>query len=282
MAGKLHQAALKPFFRAALRTDGTLEIQVYKDIGESIWSYDGGITTEMIAQQIEAAGNFSKILLRINSPGGDVFDGVAIYNLIRAQKKPVQVCIDGIAASAASIIAMAGDDIVMGPNAMMMIHNAWSSCQGYASDMRKRADALDKISGAIAQTYVSRTKKTLDAVTLLMEAETWMTAQDCLAEGFATAIVAEADDARETNALAMARNFRALAGMKTLPENLKNAETPACECACDNCQAGDCANCTNVDCDDANCMDCPMQADAENASNLSLYEARAKMLRLTA
>ncbi len=273
------RAELKPFFKASLRADGTLDIQIYQDIGEDYWSYDSGITAKSISQQIEAAGTgYSKILVRINSRGGDVFEGVAIYTLIRAQKKPVEVRVDGWAASAASIIAMAGDEIIMGPNTLMMIHNAWTYCQGYASDMRKMADALDKISGAIAQTYVTRTKKALNDVIALMDAETYMTAQECVDEGFATQIVTEADELGVT-AQAMARKFVPLGRAKELPEKVRAAEGDmVCACACANCQDGDCANCSNAECMDPNCEDCPMQVEA---SNLSLFEARARMLLRT-
>ena len=115
-------------------------------------------------QQIDEAGPFTRLAVRINSPGGDAFEGVAIHNLLRAQGKPVDVYVDGIAASAASIIAMAGDTRSMGSNTMMMIHNAWSSCTGYADDMRKMADTLDRVSTAVAQTYIDRAGLSKDDV----------------------------------------------------------------------------------------------------------------------
>jgi len=250
----------KPFFRAALQSDGTLELLIYEDIGANWWD-GGGITAKTVKQQIDEAANYSKILIRINSPGGDAFEGIAIYNVVRSQKKPVEVRVDGIAASSASIVAMAGDDIIMGPNALMMIHNAWSWCMGYASDMRKMAEALDKISGALAQTYVTKTKKDLDAVLALMDAETWMTAQECLDGGFATAIASESEEAQPA-ALAMARNFASLKALKKLPDALKPQGGVACTCDCDNCVAGACENCDNEDCTDLNCIDCPMQEAA--------------------
>lgn len=297
--------AKKPGFHAALQPDGTLEILIYGDIGEDYWSYDGGITAKAVKAQLDVAGNYANILMRINSAGGDVFEGIAIYNIIRGQKKPVAVCVDGIAASSASIIAMCGDTITMGPNTMMMIHNVWTICIGSAADMRKMADSLEKISGAVAQTYVTRTKKSLEEITALMDAETWMTAQECLAEGFATAIAAEPDQQVEENALAMARKFKTLARMKQVPEKLKASAADECQCPCAACVDGDCENCNNTECEDPNCEDCPMQGEASNAaavpanpmapptpsasavielpkaadeSNLSLYETRARML----
>jgi ATP-dependent Clp protease protease subunit len=293
----------KPCFQAALQNDGTLELLVYDQVGFDWWS-GGGITAKSFKDQIDAAGNFERILVRINSPGGDPFEGSAIYSLIRAQKKPVEVCVDGIAASAASIIAMAGDTVTMGPGAMMMIHNASGYCMGFAADMRKMADALDAISGSIAQVYVTRTKQTLDKITAMMDAETWMTAQECVDQGFATAIVAEPEI--EQNAMALARNFTAaLASMKNVPAALKakpeppaapaakvrNAAAGACECDCDNCRADDCDECTNVDCDDPNCTDCPQQVEAkarasqaaaDNLADLDRAKARLALRKMAA
>jgi ATP-dependent Clp protease protease subunit len=126
--------------------------------------------------------------MRINSMGGDAFEAIAIHNMLRAQGKPIEACIDGLAASAASVIAMAGDTISMGSNAMMMIHNAQTGCQGYASDMRKTADILDKISNAVCQTYADRTGNSMEMCQKLMDAETWMTAHDCIKDNFATTL----------------------------------------------------------------------------------------------
>jgi len=289
-------------FRASLRDDGTLEMLVYGDIVDTAtlsmleaWGYptDGFISATAIKKQMDEAGEYAGISLRINSPGGDAFEGIAIHNLIRAQGKPVAVYVDGVAASSASIVAMAGDTITMGGNAMMMVHNAWCGCQGEAADMRKTADLLDKVSESIGQTYVKRTGKTAAEIKALMDAETWMSAQDCLRDGFATKIAEEPDE-QSAQAMAMARGFKAFARMKNLPEALKDSAAgtaPAknmgagygeCECSCDNCAANNCASCTNADCADKNCQDCPMKASAHTPvsaeSDLSLYEARMSML----
>jgi ATP-dependent Clp protease protease subunit len=237
-----------------------------------------GVTVKNFKAQLDFAGEFSRLLIRINSPGGDPFEASAIYNLIRAQKKPVKVCIDGIAASAASIIAMAGDEIEMGPNAMQMIHNASGVCMGFADDMRSTADALDTISSAIAQTYVARTKKPLAEITAMMDGETWMTAQECVDQGFATAITQESSEVEE-NALALARRFKMLRKLKHVPKALRprNAEVE-CGCDCPECEAGDCDECTNVDCVDQGCKDagCPAQ-DGGASAGADLAAWRAKL-----
>jgi ATP-dependent protease ClpP protease subunit len=301
MRHKNHQkpaAGVKPYFKAAVKPDGALEILMYEEIGED-W-YDGGVTAKTVKQKIDDAGVFSTIQLRINSPGGDAFEGVAIANVIRAQQKPVEVYVDGIAASAASIVAMCGDTIVMGRGAMMMIHKAWTGCVGNANDMRKMADTLDKIdTGAIAAGYTAQTGKSVEEITALMEAEAWMDAEECVREGFATSIVDDGDEQKK--ALAMAKTFRSLAKLKNIPEKLKSTrndgmdddDAPPCECECQACMDGNCSSCTHEGCDCANCVDCPMKSDTSASaekpetpaaaepqdSNLSLYEARLAQLR---
>lgn len=254
---------LKPFFRAAKQADGTLELLVYEEIGVDWWT-GGGVTAKSVKEQIDKAGSFSKIAVRINSPGGDAFEGVAIYNLLRSTGKSIEVFVDGIAASSASIIAMAGDTISMGHNAMMMIHNAWSMCVGEAADLRKMADVLDKVSGSIAQTYVDRTGRSADEVKALMDAETWMSAEDCVRDGFATAI-AEVPDGNK--ALALAREFKSLAKMRHVPESLKTAE------------ADDAESSSAAEVVPAEAVPEAPAAEASDESNLSLYEARLSNLR---
>jgi ATP-dependent protease ClpP protease subunit len=271
----------KPFFKAALQSDGTLELMVYEEIGADFWSGQG-VGVKDLKQQIDQAGNFQRILIRINSPGGDAFEGIAIYNLIRAQKKPVEVCVDGIAASAASIIAMSGDTINMGPNTMMMIHLAEGGCVGRAEDMRKTADALDKVSSAIGQAYVKQTGKSVDEITAMMAAETWMTAQECLDEGFCTAITSEPDQEIQEQALNMARRFAGLNRLKHVPAALKSESVEECACDCQSCQDDEHDECTNVDCDDPNCTDCPMQSEPQASMPVSIEDARGVLEEIDA
>jgi ATP-dependent Clp protease, protease subunit len=255
-----------PTFRAALQSDGTLELLVYEEIGENFWS-GGGVTAKTVKQQIDQAGPHTAIAVRVNSPGGDAFEGVAIHNLLRAQGKPVNVYVDGIAASAASIIAMAGDTRVMGSNAMMMIHNAMSSCFGYADDMRKMADTLDRVSSSIRQTYIDRAGLTADHAKELMDAESWLSAQDCVAEGLATGIAE--DDENDDAAMALARGFKVLKHMKALPASLRSekGDGDACSCLCEQCENGNCKGCDCAGCDSANCgaEACDCDGAAENS-----------------
>lgn len=156
------------------------EIWLYEEIGGWV-----GVSAKKFADDLKALGDLTKITLRINSPGGDVFDGNAIYNILKQHKARVEVFVDGLAASIASIVAMAGDEITIAENAMMMVHAPWTFAMGNADDLRKTIDMLDKVAETIVVTYARRTKKDEQAIKDLMAAETWMTADEAIANGFA-------------------------------------------------------------------------------------------------
>jgi ATP-dependent Clp protease protease subunit len=279
---------IKPQFRAAMQSDGTLELLVYEDIGIDWWTGEG-VTAKTVKDQIDTAGPFTSIVVRINSPGGDAFEGVAIFNVLRAQGKPISVFVDGIAASAASVIAMAGDTRVMGAGAMLMIHNAWGTCVGYAEDMRKMGDTLDKVSAAVGETYVKRAGLTAEKAKELMDAESWLSASEALELGLATGVAEPATV--DEGALALARSFKALKRMKAVPAALRNdddvEDDAGCSCYCAPCSDGrcnecECRGCDAMDCDAANCL-CAgsTQAKQAGAATLSPYEAELEAIELT-
>ena len=136
------------------------------------------------------------IHIRINSPGGDVFDGTAIANTIKQHSAKTITHIDAIAASIASIIALSSDEVVMAENAFFMFHEAWSISIGSAADFRKEADLLDKIDGVLAKTYVNKTGKDEKEIKDLMAAETWLTAEEALEMG----MVDQIEEGGEVNA----------------------------------------------------------------------------------
>src|SRR5581483_2709095 len=131
------------------------------------------------------------IHLRINSPGGDVFDGLAIYNALIGRKSQLRITIDGIAASADSFIAMAGSRVEMPPQAMLMIHNAWGGCIGNRNDMIEVAAVLEKIDGMIAETYAAKSGGDKAALAAAMDAETWYKPAEAKAAGLCDAILGE-------------------------------------------------------------------------------------------
>ena len=118
------------------------------------------------------------INLRINSLGGDVFDGMAMYNVIKRRESKTTVYIEGIAASIATIIALGADEVVMAENSLFMIHNAWGGASGEAKDMRKTAETLEKITSELTDIYVKKTGLSYDAVAQMMDEETWLNAEE--------------------------------------------------------------------------------------------------------
>jgi ATP-dependent Clp protease protease subunit len=128
------------------------------------------------------------INLRVNSPGGDVFDGITIHNALKQHPATVNVQVDGLAASIASIIAMAGDEIRMAKNSFLMIHNAWCFTAGNATELTKMADTLTKVDDSLVSTYQDRTGCTVQDIRTMMAAETWLNADEALAKGFCTAV----------------------------------------------------------------------------------------------
>jgi ATP-dependent protease ClpP protease subunit len=157
------------------------------------------------------------IKVRINSPGGDVFAAVNIANALRDQQiskgRTVETIIDGLAASAASIIAMAGKTVTMADNALMMVHNPWSFAIGNAADMRQAADVLDTVRKALTATYQWHSELTTDEINALLDAETWMDADQAIANGFATAKVDGLQAAASIDPLGVAK--------MTIPEQFK-------------------------------------------------------------
>ncbi|MGP6089753.1 head maturation protease, ClpP-related [Antarctobacter jejuensis] len=176
------------------------EVSIYDEIG----AY--GVSAKGFLAELGALPEGTPIDLRLNSPGGSVFDAVAIFNALSRHAGTVTVWIDGIAASAASYIAMAGDEIVMPENAFLMIHDPPGLVMGTAEDMRSMAGALDKVKGSLVSGYAAKSGRTAEEVSALMAAETWFDAAEAFAQGFAdrvaepVRIAARFDIARFRNA----------------------------------------------------------------------------------
>ncbi|HZR66606.1 MAG TPA: head maturation protease, ClpP-related [Terriglobales bacterium] len=207
MKNPLHQ------FISARQAD-TLTLYCYDSVGETM--FGSGITASAVAAKLDDK-TFKAIHLHINSPGGDPFEATAILNLLKGTGKPINVTVDGLAASAASILAMAGDTIEMGEGSMFMIHAASSIALGNAGELRKLADTLDKVSNTMAETYAARTGLPVAEITALMNAETWMDAKEAVAKGFADSIVPA-----DPRAAAVSASFD-LSGFRNTPATLKDA-----------------------------------------------------------
>lgn len=146
-----------------------------------------GVSSGKVIEALAAVPDAKAINVIINSPGGDVFEAHAIYNTLKAHSAPVNVEVRGLAASAAGIIAMAGDTITMGEGSFLMIHNAWTVTAGNANDLRDQAVFLDRIDAEIAGILAGRSGNSTEDVRQLMKDETWMNAEEAIAAGFATA-----------------------------------------------------------------------------------------------
>lgn len=191
---------------------GTVDIYIYGDVkGDSYnWWTDEVIESETSANhfrdELAKHPNATQINIYINSYGGSVFEGTAIYNQLRRNPAHKTVYIDGFACSVASVIAMSGDEIVMPRNALMMIHNMWMSAVGNAAELRKAADDLDVINAAGRGAYLAKAGDKLPEEKLIemMDAETWLTAEDCITYGLADRLADQ--DADMKNAAEVLKN----------------------------------------------------------------------------
>lgn len=189
------RSPFSPRNRASLvRAKGdAVELLLYDEVGFF------GVSAKAFADTL-AEIDADEIHLRINSPGGDVFDGVAMYNALRQHPAHVVTHIDGLAASISSVIALAGDEVRMAPNAFFMIHNPWGVTIGDADIHRKMADTLDKIArGSIINTYQAKTGVDVETIETWMDDETWFSAEQAAEAGFVDAV----DDPAPVEARAM-------------------------------------------------------------------------------
>ncbi|MBP7586423.1 MAG: Clp protease ClpP [Thermoanaerobaculia bacterium] len=190
---------MRSWYAIRARAEGA-EVSIYDEIG----AY--GVSAKSFLDELGALPDDGALTLRLNSPGGSVFDAVAIYNALKRHAGPVSVWIDGIAASAASYVAMAGDEVVMPENAFLMIHDPSGVVYGTADDMRAMAEALDKIKGSLVAGYVAKSGGAEDDIAALMAKETWLAAAEAVELGFAdrlaepVRIAARFDIARFRNA----------------------------------------------------------------------------------
>lgn len=206
-----------------LRNDagtGPTRIDIYDEIGGGGWFFGGVSAIDFVNELAQISGD---IEVHINSPGGDVFDGLAIYNSLAQRAGNVTTIVDGLAASAASFIAMAGKTRMICPGAMMMIHEASGVCLGNAADMRETADLLDKVSENLAGIYADRSGRA-DGWRDAMRAETWYTADEAVAAGLAHRLA----ERPEQDALAAVARFD-LSVYAHAPERLRSGTRLAAE-----------------------------------------------------
>lgn len=186
-------------------------ISIFDFIGSDPWT-GGGFNAKRLGGALRAIGN-KDVTVAINSPGGDMFEGLAMYNMLADHPGKVTVKVMGVAASAASIIAMAGDEIQMGLGSFLMIHNAWGAVIGNQNDMREAADTFAQFDSAMADIYEHRSGQDKKTIAKMMDAETFMTAKDAVEKGFATSTFEAPEKSGDTKASAETqakREFRAI------------------------------------------------------------------------
>lgn len=197
-------------------TAETVEIDLYGIIDDFDWGDDNGMTAKNLADELKKYPAAKNIIININSPGGSCFAAAAMTNILARNAAKKIVNIDGAALSAASVVAMSGDEINMAENALMMIHNPWTCTCGDAEELHKEAEAIDKIKGTIVATYAARTGQKSEDIAAWMDGETWFTADEAKAKGFATSI------SPAKKVAAMAGNLAAIRAMnyRRIPESI--------------------------------------------------------------
>lgn len=184
-----------PSVQAASTDDNT--ISVFDVIGQDYWTGEG-VTAKRIAAALRSIGE-RDVVVNINSPGGDMFEGLAIYNLLREHPGKVTVKVLGVAASAASIIAMAGDEVQVARAGFLMIHNAWVLAAGNRHDFRDFADYLEPFDASMADIYVARSGQDLATVQKMMDGETWIGGSAAIEQGFADVLLASDEVAEQAD-----------------------------------------------------------------------------------
>lgn len=162
-------------------------ITMFDQIGEDFWS-GGGVTAKKVAAQLRAIGD-RPVEVHLNSPGGDMFEGIAVYNVLREHPQDITVKVMGMAASAASIIAMAGDRIEIGAASFLMIHNCWVLAMGNRHDMQQTAEWLAPFDQAMVELYAARSGQAPADISKWMDAETYMSGSQAIERGFADALL---------------------------------------------------------------------------------------------
>lgn len=190
------------------------DVFIYGEIVSYQWD-ESDTTATSFKKELDNLGDIADINLYINSPGGSVFEGVAIHNMLKRHKAAVTVHVDALAASIASVIAMAGDTIVMPKNSMLMIHNPWTFAMGNAAELRKVADDLDRIGGSAFQTYIQKAGDKLSETKLqeMLDAETWLSADEAYEFGLC-------DIVEEANQMAASVSEEMFAKYKNVPKQI--------------------------------------------------------------
>ena len=214
---------MKKFYQLT-QDDKVATITIYGDITSYPW-FEGDVSSANLSNQLDAMKDVDEINVYINSYGGEVKEGIAIYNALRRHKAKVRTICDGFACSIASVIFMAGDERVMNEASALMIHNAWTFAEGNAAQLRKQAEDLEKITQLSIEAYKANSSLKEEEIVELMDNESWILPDEAIEYGFATAI----EKTKQKNASQNARqNLLNIIKMAQQAEDTdEDAETPA-------------------------------------------------------
>ena len=190
---------MKQYF-SLVKSQNEATINIYGDITSWAWTELGEVSAYNLSRQLEELQDVSVIHVHISSYGGEVKEGLAIYNALRAHKAKVITYCDSFACSIASVIFMAGDERIMNAASLLMVHNAWTYAEGNAAELRKQADDLEVITSASVEAYKVRASISEKEIRKLMDNETWIAPDKAVEYGFATGIVEEKSDKASQNA----------------------------------------------------------------------------------
>lgn len=194
-------------FKAA-DADGNAELLLYEFIGYDWWS-DSGMTAKQFDEELKNLGVVKNLTVRVNSPGGDVWDGMSIFNMLSQYSATTTVIVEGLAASIASVIAMAGDTVKAAEMSQLMIHDSWTYGVGNEQSLRELADVLAKIDGQIAETYAKRSGKPVDYFRELQDKDTYLTAAEAFDVGLVDEVISTRKAKQETEPAAGLASRRA-------------------------------------------------------------------------
>lgn len=194
---------MKNTYFSLVKAENEATLNIYGDITSWAWEELGEVSAYNLSKQLEGLQDVSRINVHISSYGGEVKEGLAIYNALKAHKAKIVTYCDSFACSIASVIFMAGDERIMNAASLLMVHNAWTYAQGNAAELRKQADDLEVITSASVAAYMSVAKITEKEVRKLMDNETWITPEKAIEYGFATGV----EESKNANANQSAKHL---------------------------------------------------------------------------
>jgi ATP-dependent protease ClpP protease subunit len=181
-------------FKIVAKSATKAELVIYAGIGQDFWNDGSMISAKAVSDELKKLdASVTQLDIRLNSPGGDVFDGIAIYNRLKQWKGKKTVYIDGLAASIASIIALAGDEIIIGEGALYMVHLPWTFAMGNRMELDNTVSRLMDVEEQMISIYSKKTGMSRAEVKALLEAETWMDAEQAIEQGFVDSKMAESE-----------------------------------------------------------------------------------------